>query len=77
MALSWGMSSEWATKMAARCSAQAWARVHTAASWCGLAAAPLVAVQRGALGRVLAPLVPPGTSWVVAGTEDALVPVLP
>ncbi|HRH01151.1 MAG TPA: hypothetical protein PLR99_33155, partial [Polyangiaceae bacterium] len=43
--------------------------LHVAGLACALAAAPLVAAQRSALGRVLVPLVPPSTSWVVAGSE--------
>lgn len=48
--------------------------LHAVGLACALGAAPLVAVQRSLLGRVLAPLVPPGSSWVVAGTEALLEP---
>jgi len=39
-----------------------------------LFAAPLVAVRRSLLGPVLVPLVPPGSQWVLVGTEEAARP---
>ena len=39
-----------------------------------LLAAPLVAVRRSLLGPVLVPLVPPGSQWVLVGTEEAARP---
>jgi hypothetical protein len=39
-----------------------------------LLAAPLVAVRKSLLGPVLVPLVPPGSQWVLVGTEEAARP---